>query len=214
MTWSKHRTQTINHLHVLLVRLIPAGAPTNLTADVTAGLLRRVRSRNPVHATLRALAVELVAEIGHLDRRISESPRVLWRLGLLVSGPGGDGCSVGLGRVVCPVFGFEFGGWDQSDLAVEASVVEPVGVFGDGKFDVADRFPAAVGTHDRVADALRLEEAVECLSHRVIVGIAFAANGCDRFGFGQAFGVADGSVLTGFNRSMQHRLVGARVVVR
>jgi len=56
---------------VLLVRLIPAGAPTNLSADVAAGLLRRVRPRNPIQATLRALAVELVAEIRHLDRRIS-----------------------------------------------------------------------------------------------------------------------------------------------
>ncbi len=67
----KHRTQTVNRLHVLLVRLIPAGAPTNLSADVAAGLLRRVRPRNPIQATLRALAVELVAEIRHLDRRIS-----------------------------------------------------------------------------------------------------------------------------------------------
>lgn len=65
------RVQTINRLHVLLVRLIPAGAPTHLSAEVAAGLLRRVRPRDPVAATLRALAVELVAEVRHLDRRIS-----------------------------------------------------------------------------------------------------------------------------------------------
>jgi transposase len=67
----KHRIQTVNRLHVLLVRLIPAGAPTHLSADVAAGLLRRVRPRDPVVATLRSLAVELVAEVRHLDRRIT-----------------------------------------------------------------------------------------------------------------------------------------------
>jgi transposase len=67
----KHRVQTINRLHALLVRLIPAGAPTHLSADVAAALLRRVRPRDPVQTTLRALAVEMVAEIRYLDRRIS-----------------------------------------------------------------------------------------------------------------------------------------------
>lgn len=67
----KHRTQTINRLHVLLVRLVPAGAPTNLSADVAAGLLRRVRARGPIQATLRALSTELISEIRHLDRRIA-----------------------------------------------------------------------------------------------------------------------------------------------
>jgi len=64
----KHRTQTVNRLHVLLVRLVPAGAPTNLSADVAAGLLRRVRPREQIQATLRDVAVELVAEVRHLDR--------------------------------------------------------------------------------------------------------------------------------------------------
>ncbi len=67
----KHRTQTIYRLHVLLVRLVPAGAPTNLSADVAAGLLRRVRARGPIQATLRALSTELISEIRHLDRRIA-----------------------------------------------------------------------------------------------------------------------------------------------
>ncbi|WP_205623048.1 IS110 family transposase, partial [Sciscionella marina] len=40
------RTQTINRLHVLLTKLIPGGAPTNLSADAAAGLLRTVRSRD------------------------------------------------------------------------------------------------------------------------------------------------------------------------
>lgn len=33
------------------------------------------------------------------------------------------------------------------------------------------------------------------LGHRVVVGIALAADGCDGLGFGEALGVADGSIL-------------------
>lgn len=66
----KHRTQTVNRLHVLMTRLITGGAPTNLTAADAARLLRQVRSATPVQATLRALAVDLIAEVRRLDTRI------------------------------------------------------------------------------------------------------------------------------------------------
>ncbi|MGH3094627.1 MAG: IS110 family transposase [Streptosporangiales bacterium] len=67
----KQRTQTINRLHVLLTKLIPAGAPARLTADAAAQLLRRIRPRTPHRATLRRLAVDLTGEIRRLDRRIA-----------------------------------------------------------------------------------------------------------------------------------------------
>ena len=67
----KTRTQTLNRLHGLLTQLIPAGAPTRLSADTAAQLLRSVRSRTPMLATLRALASDLIAEIRRLDRRIT-----------------------------------------------------------------------------------------------------------------------------------------------
>ncbi len=35
----------------------------------------------------------------------------------------------------------ELGWWDQSDLAVESSVVEPVDVLGDGDLEVVDALP-------------------------------------------------------------------------
>lgn len=66
----KTRTQTINRLHVVLTNLIPGGAPRALTADRAAGLLRGIRPRDAVGKTLRTLAVDLVAEVRHLDRRI------------------------------------------------------------------------------------------------------------------------------------------------
>ncbi len=67
----KTRTQTINRLHVLLTQLIPAGAPIGLSADTAAQLLRTVRPRTPMLATLRALASDLITEIRRLDRRIT-----------------------------------------------------------------------------------------------------------------------------------------------
>ena len=66
----KTRTQTVNRLHVLLARLLPGGAPRDLDADKAAQLLRPIRPREIGQRTLRQLAVELVAEIRHLDRRI------------------------------------------------------------------------------------------------------------------------------------------------
>jgi transposase len=67
----KTRTQTLNRLHELLTQPIPGGAPTRLAADTAAQLLRTVRPRTPLLATLRALASDLIAEIRRLDRRIA-----------------------------------------------------------------------------------------------------------------------------------------------
>jgi hypothetical protein len=54
------------------------------------------------------------------------------------------------------VEGFELRGWDVAELAVEAALVEPVDVLGDGDLDVVDAGPGTL-----VADQLGLEEAVE-----------------------------------------------------
>ena len=67
----KTRTQTVNRLHVLLTQLLPAGAPRNLNTDQAAQLLRTVRPRSVGPRTLRRLAVDLIAAIRHLDRRIA-----------------------------------------------------------------------------------------------------------------------------------------------
>jgi transposase len=67
----KTRTQTLNRLHGLLTQLIPAGAPTHLSADTATQLLRTVRPRTPLLRTLRVLASDLITEIRQLDRRIT-----------------------------------------------------------------------------------------------------------------------------------------------
>jgi transposase len=66
------RTQTLNRLHVLLVGLVPAGAPARLTADAAVRLLRSVRPRTQAERTRRTLARDLVAEVRRLDGRIAE----------------------------------------------------------------------------------------------------------------------------------------------
>jgi transposase len=69
----KTRTQTINRLHVLLTHLTPAGAPRGLTADRAAEIVRQIRPRESAVKTLRSLAVDLIAEVRHLDRRIAKA---------------------------------------------------------------------------------------------------------------------------------------------
>ena len=63
------------NLHVLLTHLTPAGAARGLTADRAAEILRPIRPREPALQTLRGLAVDLVAEIRQLDRRIAKAAR-------------------------------------------------------------------------------------------------------------------------------------------
>ena len=90
----------------------------------------------------------------------------------------------------CSMVGLELGRRDEPDLAVKPSVVEPVAVFGDGDLNVDDGLPAALRPRDRVADALGLEQRVECLSHGVD-HVAFQAS--DDVAFGLALDGAPGN---------------------
>jgi hypothetical protein len=67
------RTQTVNRLHGLLARLVPAGGPRRLTAGTAADRLRRVRPRDHLGRTLRRVAAELLTELRRLDRRIASA---------------------------------------------------------------------------------------------------------------------------------------------
>ena len=71
------RTQLINRLHVLLVKLIPSAVARGLSAESAAQALRSVRPRDTLGRTLRALAVDLIAELRRLDRRIAETTQTL-----------------------------------------------------------------------------------------------------------------------------------------
>ena len=68
----RSRTQTVNHLHQLLMELIPAGAGRNLTAKKAKALLATVRPRDVAGRTRRQLAVDLVEDLVGLDRKLNE----------------------------------------------------------------------------------------------------------------------------------------------
>jgi transposase len=70
------RTQLVNRLHALLVKLVPSGLSRGLS-DTAAEALRRVRPRSTLGRTLRQLAADLVGELRRLDRRIATATTAL-----------------------------------------------------------------------------------------------------------------------------------------
>jgi len=96
------RTQTVNRLHALLVKTHPVRPARGLTADTAATALRGTRPRSDLGRTMRALAVELVAEVRRLDHRVANTDS--WGSGALSvvvfirGGCGGAGERSGLCR--------------------------------------------------------------------------------------------------------------------
>ena len=68
----RSRTQTVNHLHQLLMELLPAGAEQKLTATKAKALLATVRPRAAAGKARRQLAVDLVDDLVTLDRKIKD----------------------------------------------------------------------------------------------------------------------------------------------
>jgi hypothetical protein len=85
---------------------------------------------------------------------------------------------------------FQLGGWDHADLAVKASVVEPVDVFQGGELDVIEPSPWAFRS-----DQLGLIEPVETLSQSIVIGITSGPDRGHHAGLGQAFGVPNRKIL-------------------
>jgi transposase len=66
----RSRTQTVNRCHQLLMELIPAGAPKNLSAAKAKALVATVRPRDIAGKTRRAMVVDLIDDITGLDRKL------------------------------------------------------------------------------------------------------------------------------------------------
>jgi transposase len=66
------RTATINHLHQLLMELVPAGAQRTLTAAKAKALLATVRPRDVAGRTRRQLAADLIDDVVTLDRKLKD----------------------------------------------------------------------------------------------------------------------------------------------
>ncbi|GGY00819.1 hypothetical protein GCM10010358_63430 [Streptomyces minutiscleroticus] len=65
--------RTVHQLHALLRDLLPGGAPTQLSADPAATLLRAVRPVGDVEAVRKDIAWDLVAEIRKLDKQLTDN---------------------------------------------------------------------------------------------------------------------------------------------
>jgi len=68
----RSRTQTVNHLHQLLMELLPAGAEQKLTATKAKALLATIRPRHAAGKARRQLAVDLIDDLVTLDRKIKD----------------------------------------------------------------------------------------------------------------------------------------------
>lgn len=66
----RSRTQTVNRCHQLLMELIPAGAPKNLTATTARALVATVRPRDIARKARRAVVVDLIDDIVFFDRKL------------------------------------------------------------------------------------------------------------------------------------------------
>ena len=69
------RTQATCRLHVALRELIAGGAPRRLGADRATKLLRSVRPQGAAGVERKRLALELLADVGRLDRDIAAAKR-------------------------------------------------------------------------------------------------------------------------------------------
>ncbi|MCX4792665.1 MULTISPECIES: IS110 family transposase [unclassified Streptomyces] len=67
------RVRTVNQLHALLRDLLPGGAPTQLSADLAAKLLRSVRPAGDIETVRKDIAWDLVAEIRKLDKQLTDN---------------------------------------------------------------------------------------------------------------------------------------------
>ena len=66
----RSRTQTVNRLHQVLMELIPAGAPRNLTAAKAKTLLATVRPRDVAGKARRQLAADYIDDVVVYDRKL------------------------------------------------------------------------------------------------------------------------------------------------
>ncbi|WP_406162915.1 IS110 family transposase [Streptomyces sp. NBC_01005] len=67
------RVRTVNQLHALLRDLLPGGAPTQLSADLAAKLLRSVRPAGDIETVRKDIAWDLVAEIRKPDKQLTDN---------------------------------------------------------------------------------------------------------------------------------------------
>ena len=77
--WSPPRIRILDRLHGLLRDLVAGGAPTDLTADKAAALLRGLRPATATVACRRELARDLLSDLRRVDARLTDNKaRRVW----------------------------------------------------------------------------------------------------------------------------------------
>ncbi|WP_280242269.1 IS110 family transposase [Nocardia abscessus] len=77
---SANRTRTVNQLHALLRELLAGGAPTNLTANTAAAVLRGFRARTLSDRVRVGLCKDLITDTRRLDQQLTANQRDIDRL--------------------------------------------------------------------------------------------------------------------------------------
>jgi transposase len=77
---AQSRVRAVNQLHALLRALLAGGAPTDLSANTAAALLRTVRPGGEAERVRKAVAGDRVAEIRSLDTRLKSNARAIAQL--------------------------------------------------------------------------------------------------------------------------------------
>lgn len=72
--------RAVNQLHTLLRALLAGGAPTDLSANTAAALLRSVRPSGDAEQARKAVALDLITEVRALDARLRTSAKAIARL--------------------------------------------------------------------------------------------------------------------------------------
>lgn len=67
------RTRTTNRLHAVLRDLLPGGAPTRLSADKAATLMKGIRPLTATDNCRRDIARDLLADLRRLDRPVKDN---------------------------------------------------------------------------------------------------------------------------------------------
>ncbi|WP_020123377.1 transposase, partial [Streptomyces canus] len=67
------RTRIINRLHAVLRDLLPGGAPTRLSAEKAAVLMKGVRPATATDSCRRDLARDLLADLRRVDRQVRDN---------------------------------------------------------------------------------------------------------------------------------------------
>ncbi|MFC8529229.1 IS110 family transposase [Nocardia sp. NPDC057227] len=77
---SASRTRTVNQLHALLRELLTGGAPTRLSANTAAAVLRGFRARTLSDRVRVDLSKDLIADVRRLDRQLTVNQAEIGRL--------------------------------------------------------------------------------------------------------------------------------------